>query len=67
MRKKSFQPFMLIICLLIGLIFESQWCHRRKSSFALVYIIDIDSKIIYRYFDVDYRNRASVKEITDHL
>ncbi|HEY5405976.1 MAG TPA: hypothetical protein VIJ92_02775 [Ginsengibacter sp.] len=32
-----------------------------------VYVIDTDGKIIYRYFDVDYRNRASVKEIADHL
>ena len=32
-----------------------------------VYIIDTNGNIIYRYFDVDYRNRASVKEIADHL
>ena len=32
-----------------------------------VYIIDTNGNIIYRYFDVDYRNRASVKEIAEHL
>ena len=32
-----------------------------------VYIIDTNGNIIYRYFDVDYRNRASLKEIADHL
>jgi peroxiredoxin len=32
-----------------------------------VYMIGKDGKITYRFFDVDYRNRASVKEIADHL
>jgi peroxiredoxin len=32
-----------------------------------VYIIDKEGKITYRYFDHDYRKRASVKEIIDHL
>lgn len=32
-----------------------------------VYIIDTNGNIIYRYFDVDYRNRASVMEIVAHL
>ncbi len=32
-----------------------------------VYIIDKKGNIIYRYFDLDYRNRASVKDIIDHL
>ncbi len=32
-----------------------------------VYVIDTNGNIIYRYFDVDYRNRASVKEIAEHL
>lgn len=32
-----------------------------------VYIIDEKGKIIYRYFDKDYRKRPSVKEILAHL
>lgn len=32
-----------------------------------VYIVDKTGNIIYHYFDVDYRNKASVKEIADHL
>lgn len=32
-----------------------------------VYIIDEKGKIIYRYFDKDYRKRPSVKEILSHL
>jgi peroxiredoxin len=32
-----------------------------------VYIIDKKGKIIYRYFDLDYRKRPSVKEIVSHL
>ncbi len=32
-----------------------------------VYIIDRDRNIIYRYFDVDYRKRARVTDIVDHL
>jgi peroxiredoxin len=32
-----------------------------------VYIIDRDRNIIYRYFDVDYRKRACVTDIVDHL
>jgi peroxiredoxin len=32
-----------------------------------VYIIDKSGKITYRYFDVDYRKRASVKEIVSNL
>ncbi len=32
-----------------------------------VYIIDTNGNIIYRYFDTDYRNRASIKEIVEHL
>ncbi len=32
-----------------------------------VYIIDKNGKIIYRYFDADYRKRPSVKEIARHL
>ncbi len=32
-----------------------------------VYIIDKNGDITYRYFDVDYRNRASIQEIVDNL
>ncbi len=32
-----------------------------------VYIIDKDNKIIYSYFDTDYKKRASVAEIIEHL
>jgi len=32
-----------------------------------VYIINKDGKITYRYFDVDYKKRASVKEIISNL
>lgn len=32
-----------------------------------VYIINQKGKIIYRYFDTDYRKRSSVKEILEHL
>ena len=32
-----------------------------------VYVIDTNGNIIYRYFDVDYHNRASVMEIVAHL
>lgn len=32
-----------------------------------VYIIDKNGKIKYAYFDTDYRNRASIKDLADHL
>jgi peroxiredoxin len=32
-----------------------------------VYIINKDGKITYRYFDVDYRKRVSIKEIISNL
>ena len=32
-----------------------------------VYIVNKKSKIIYRYFDTDYRKRSSIKDILDHL
>ena len=32
-----------------------------------VYIINKEGKITYRYFDLDYTKRASVKEIVSHL
>lgn len=32
-----------------------------------VYVINQEGKIIYKYFDTDYRKRASVKEILTHL
>ena len=32
-----------------------------------VYIINKEGKISYRYFDVNYKNRVSVKEILKHL
>jgi peroxiredoxin len=32
-----------------------------------VYVISKEGKIIYKYFDTDYRKRASVKEILSHL
>jgi len=32
-----------------------------------VYVINKEGVIVYKYFDADYRNRASVKEILDHL
>ena len=32
-----------------------------------VYIINKDGKIVYRHFDPDYRKRASVREILNHL
>ncbi len=32
-----------------------------------VYIIDKDSRILYRFFDTDYRKRPSVKELLDNL
>ena len=32
-----------------------------------VYIINKNGNIAYRYFDVDYRNRANVKDILNHL
>jgi peroxiredoxin len=32
-----------------------------------VYIVNKEDKIIYRFFDANYKNRASVKEILSHL
>lgn len=32
-----------------------------------VYVVNKQGKIIYKYFDVDYRKRSSVKEILAHL
>ena len=32
-----------------------------------VYVINKEGVIVYKYFDVDYRNRASVQDILDHL
>lgn len=32
-----------------------------------VYIINKEGKIVYKYFDADYRKRPSVKELLDHL
>lgn len=32
-----------------------------------VYIVNIEGKIIYRYFDSDYKKRVSVSEILTHL
>lgn len=32
-----------------------------------VYIINKEGRIVYKYFDTDYRKRASVKEILTHL
>jgi hypothetical protein len=32
-----------------------------------LYIIGMDGKIAYRYFDTDYSKRASVAEILAHL
>lgn len=32
-----------------------------------VYIVNTSGKIIYKYFDTDYRKRSSVKEILEHL
>ena len=32
-----------------------------------VYIVNKKGKIIYRFFDVDYRKRSSIKDILDHL
>ncbi len=32
-----------------------------------VYVINKDGKIVYKYFDADYRKRSSVKDILDHL
>ena len=32
-----------------------------------VYVINKEGTIVYKYFDVDYRNRASVQDILDHL
>lgn len=31
------------------------------------YIIDTDGKIVYKHFDLDYNNRASVNDILSHL
>jgi peroxiredoxin len=32
-----------------------------------LYVINKDGKIVFRHFDPDYRNRASVKDILEHL
>lgn len=32
-----------------------------------VYIVNKNGKIIYRFFDVDYKKRSSIKDILDHL
>jgi peroxiredoxin len=32
-----------------------------------VFVISKEGKIVFRHFDPDYRNRASVKDILDHL
>ncbi len=32
-----------------------------------VYIINKEGKIVYKFFDADYRKRSSVKEILEHL
>ena len=32
-----------------------------------VYVINKEGKIVYKYFDTDYRKRSSVKDILDHL
>ncbi len=32
-----------------------------------VFVINKEGKIVFRHFDPDYRNRASVKDILDHL
>ena len=32
-----------------------------------VYVINKDGKIVYKFFDTDYRKRSSVKEIISHL
>ena len=32
-----------------------------------VYVINKEGKIVYKFFDVDYRKRSSVKEILEHL
>lgn len=32
-----------------------------------VYVIGKDGRIVYRHFDPDFRNRANVKDILDHL
>jgi peroxiredoxin len=32
-----------------------------------VYIINKDGKIIYKYFDANYKNRASIRDIVNHL
>lgn len=32
-----------------------------------VYVINKEGRIVYKYFDTDYRNRPAVKDILDHL
>ncbi|MES2005838.1 MAG: peroxiredoxin-like family protein [Bacteroidota bacterium] len=32
-----------------------------------VYVVNKEGRIVYKYFDKDYRKRSSVKEILDHL
>ena len=32
-----------------------------------VYVVNKKGKIVYRFFDVDYRKRSSIKDILDHL
>ncbi len=32
-----------------------------------VYVINKEGKIVYKYFDIDYRKRSSVKDILEHL
>lgn len=32
-----------------------------------VYVINKEGRIVYKYFDMDYRKRSSVKEILEHL
>lgn len=38
-----------------------------KLPVPAVYVINKKGVIVYKYFDVDYRNRASVQDILDHL
>ena len=32
-----------------------------------VYVVNKNGKIIYRFFDIDYKKRSSIKDILDHL
>ncbi|MBA2610761.1 MAG: AhpC/TSA family protein [Bacteroidetes bacterium] len=48
-------------------LMETNGSNGNNLPVPAVYIINKEGKIIYRYFDVNYKNRVSVSEILKHL